>query len=172
MRALTRANRGQALEELIMLANDHYRANRIGVIHKVPTEWKPIRGKASGSGIISAKVEKKASVDFLGHISTKNGPLPLAFDAKETIRDRWPLSNLEQHQFEYLRDSHETGAFAFLLIGYWTHQRFFILPFPELESRWTAWKAGTGPASIRITDARLLEVKFFDYLNFLRKGMM
>ena len=169
-KAVSFTNRGAALEELIIMANQSYRSRKKAVIHKVPTEWLPIRGKRPGekkSKIVSAKVEKKAAVDFLGHILLPGGPLPLAFDAKEVSKgDRWPLSNLHEHQYEYLRDCALTGAFSFVLIGYWQYQKFYILPFPELELKWDIWKAG-GRAAIKINDAWLVEVKFLDYLNFL-----
>jgi recombination protein U len=56
------ANRGMALEELIAAANWSYRQKKIAVIHKVPSEWLPIRNR-SGK-IISAKITKKAAVDY------------------------------------------------------------------------------------------------------------
>lgn len=160
------ANRGRALEDLIITANEHYRARKKAVIHKVPTEWLPIRGHKGK--IISAKVEKKAAVDFLGHVLLPSGPLPLAFDAKEVNRGlRWSLSKLEPHQFEFLKDCAATGAFSFVLLGFWEVERFFVLPFPELEKRWTSWKNKTGPASVRAGEEGLVEVGFLEYLDFL-----
>lgn len=169
MSALNLANRGTALEELIITANSYYRCRKKSVIHKVPTAWVPIRGREGK--IVSAKVEEKAAVDFLGHILLASGPLPLAFDAKEvSTGSRWPLSNLEAHQYEYLRDSYLTDAFAFVLLGFWQHQNFYVLPFPELENRWNAWKSG-GSASVKAGEAGLLQVKFMDYLGFLGKAI-
>ncbi|NHM27994.1 recombinase [Desulfofundulus sp. TPOSR] len=166
MSAIFQANRGQALEDLIKQANDRYRAQKLAVIHKVPTAWVPIRGP--GGKIVSAKVEEKAAVDFLGHVFLPSGSLPLAFDAKEVSRgDRWPLSKLEPHQYEYLRDCALTGAFSFVLIGFWELNRFFVLPFPELERRWVAWRGKTGPASVRAGEPGLVEVRFLGYLSFL-----
>ena len=159
------ANRGHALEQLIVRANAVYRAHGRAVIHKVPTSWVPIR---YGSKIVSAKVEEKAAVDFIGHIVLPGGPLPVAFDAKEVSKsDRWPLSRFGQHQYEYLRDCARTGAFSFVLIGYWELQRFFALPFPELEKRWTAWKTKSGTASVKAGENGLIEVRFAGYLDFL-----
>ncbi|MCL6557754.1 MAG: Holliday junction resolvase RecU [Firmicutes bacterium] len=161
------ANRGQTLEHLIVQANAVYRAQGRAVIHKVPTAWVPIR---RGPKIVSAKVEEKAAVDFIGHVALPGGPLPVAFDAKEVSRgDRWSLLKLEEHQYEYLKDCARTGAFSFVLIGYWQLQRFFILPFVDLEKRWEAWKSGSGSASVKAGEPGLMEVKFLDYLLFLRK---
>lgn len=169
-RALSYANRGTVLEELITMANQSYRQQKVAVIHKVPTEWLPIRGREPGekkSRIVSAKVEKQAAVDYLGHILLPAGPLPLAFDAKEVSKgDRWPLSNLYEHQYLYLKDCALTGAFAFVLIGFWRYQKFYVMPFNALEASWKAWKAG-GPASVKAGDGGLIEVKFMGYLDFL-----
>lgn len=165
------ANRGAALEDLVIRANDLYRFRKIAVIHKVPTAWLPIRGP--GGKIVSAKVDRKASVDFLGHVLLPGGPLPVVFDVKEVSKGcRWPLSKLEEHQYEYLKDSALTGAFSFVLIGFWELQKFFILPFAELEPRWAAWKTGTGPASVKAGESGLTETGFLDYLRpfFLSKN--
>ncbi|RJO62793.1 MAG: recombinase [Dehalococcoidia bacterium] len=163
------ANRGKTLEDLIISSNQLYREKKIALIHKVPTEWLPIRDR-SGK-IMSAKVDKKSAVDFLGHINSPKAIIPLSFDAKEVARgDRWPLPKLEDHQYEYLKDSAETGAFSFLLIAYWELQKFFVLPFPELEKRWQAWKTKTGPASVKAGENGLIEVRFMRYLDFLPRG--
>jgi recombination protein U len=152
------ANRGSALEDLVVRANEFYRSKKLAVIHKVPTAWLPLRG--SDGRIVSAKVEKKASVDFLGHVATLKGSLPVAFDAKEVTKgNRWPLSRLELHQYEYLRDCAETGAFSFVLIAFWELQRFFVLPFAEIGKM--------GSKSVIAGSSALIEVFFLNYLDFL-----
>ena len=163
------ANRGRALEDLVRVANARYRALGLAVVHKVPSAWVPLRGP--GGRVAGAKVEEKAAVDFLGHVRLPSGSgwgVPVAFDAKEVSRgDRWSLSRLEPHQYEYLQDCHRTGCAAFVLVAFWEPGRFFALPFPELERRWEAWKAGTGPASVRAGEPGLIEVRFPDYLDFV-----
>lgn len=107
------ANRGRTFEELIELANDQYKTQEVAVIHKVPTAWLPIRN-ASGR-IISAKVEKKASVDFLGNYRGR----PIAFDAKHTdaLRIRW--DRVEPHQAEFLTSwDIQPGSIAFVLVEF------------------------------------------------------
>lgn len=158
------ANRGRALEELIVLANDRYRRLGKGVIHKVPSEWLPIRDREGR--IVSAKITKKAAVDFLGHINISGRIYPVAFDAKEVAQgNRWPLAKLEPHQYDYLRDCASTGALAFILVAFWTAGKFLIVPFKVLEGCWRAWREGAGRASITINTIGLLETKFPDYLG-------
>lgn len=160
------ANRGRALEDLIELSNERYRKAGIAVIHHVPAAWLPIRN--SCGRIVSAKIEKKAAVDFIGHITTESGrALPVAFDAKEVSKGaRWPLSRLEEHQFRYLADCARTGAAAFLIIAFWEYGKFFLLPFASLEEKVRAYHSG-GAASVKITDAALLEVSFPNYLRLI-----
>jgi len=160
------ANRGLALEQLIITANKHYFDSRVAIIDKIPTEWIPIR---QGKKFISAKVERKSTVDFRGHVVLPNGTtLPVAFDAKEVIAgDRWYLRYLEQHQYDYLEAHQKARGYSFVLIGFWRLNRFFVLPFPALKQRWLAWKAGTGPAHVKAGDPELIEVRFLNYLDFL-----
>lgn len=160
------ANRGLTLEKLIIQANNRYYQTREAIINKIPTEWIPIRRKDK---FVSAKVERKSIVDFRGHVVLPDGPLPVAFDAKEvSVGDKWYLRYLEEHQYEYLLAHHEARGYSFVLIGFWQLQRFFVLPFPELEKRRSLWKSG-GPASVKAGEPGLIEVKFLDYLAFLRK---
>jgi len=84
MGRISYANRGLALEEPIVRANEVYCSRKLAVVHKVPTAWIPIRG--SNGKIISAKVEKKASVDFLGHVKLKEKTVPIAFDVTLAAR--------------------------------------------------------------------------------------
>jgi recombination protein U len=160
------ANRGRALEDLIELSNERYRKAGVAVIHRVPAAWLPIR---DGRGrIVSAKIEKKAAVDFIGHIITaEDYALPVVFDAKEVSKGkRWPLSRLEEHQYQYLVDSARTGAAAFVLIVFWEYSRFFMLPIVALEEKVRAYHSG-GPASVDISDSALVEISFPDYLRLI-----
>ncbi len=106
------ANRGRAAEELVRLANADYRRRGVAVVEKVPTEWLPIRGQRDGRWqIVSAKVERPAVCDFLGHV----GGHPIAFDVKEWSRI-WRLHELQEHQAAFLRDWHQGGGIAFVLL--------------------------------------------------------
>jgi len=159
------ANRGSALEDLITMANGIYRTRKTGMIHKVPTAWLPLRGR--DGRVVSAKVEQKAAVDFLGHVFLDGQAVPLAFDAKETAVDRWPLSRLEQHQYEYLADCHATGAFALILMASLAGADSLSWHFRTCGNG--GIHGNTGPAaSVGIGDPALVEVRFLDYLSGLR----
>jgi len=149
--AYGQANRGRAFEEIITWSNRQYRERGLAVIHKVPTAFLPIRGRpdpyTGKRPIVTAKVEEKAAVDFLGIYRG----LGVAFDAKECRDHRWPLRNLEPHQAEFLRDWHEQGGIAFILIAYWPNPDIYLVPWWELGARLTVWQGG-GEASIARED--------------------
>ena len=121
---LTYANRGQALEELIKLQNNKYARQGIAVITKIPTEWIPIRNHTGK--IVTAKVENKATVDFLGAYKG----VPIAFDAKHTKEKRISWKRLESHQWEFLLQWEKCGGIAFILVG-WDMKQFFVIPISE-----------------------------------------
>lgn len=143
MKIRQQANRGRALEELIIMANRQYRTQHLAVIHKVPTAWIPLR---NGQGrIISAKVEEKAAVDFLGVYRGR----PLAFDAKHCSRDRIRWDRVEDHQAQFLEDWTRDGGIGFILVGFGM-QRFFVVPWEVWWEGLLGWRYEHGPASISV----------------------
>jgi recombination protein U len=128
---INHANRGMALEELIEYANAWYLRNEIALIQKIPTDWKVIRSFRNGkSQIISAYPVRKATVDFIGLYHSRS----IAFDAKSTEnKTRLPLSNIEQHQQEFLRQWRKLGGIAFYLIEFVSYRQIFILTQKDLD---------------------------------------
>lgn len=106
---ISHANRGKSFETIIEKINAMYRTQGIAVIHKVPTEWIPIR---RFNRIVSAKVTRKASVDFMG---VAEG-IPIAFDTKDCIQTKWITSNLHDHQRIFLTDWISAGGIGFVLL--------------------------------------------------------
>lgn len=121
--------RGSALEQLVDITNRRYYDRNLAVITKQHTKWLPIRGP--DGKIITAKVDEKATVDYRGSIKNKGA---VAFDAKETHEDRWYLSRLESHQYEFLSKCFLMGDYAFILIAFWKHNKLFILPFQKYKA--------------------------------------
>ena len=77
-RDASKANRGKPFEDFINFANEKYQAKGIAVMHKVPTEFIPLRG-AHGQ-VANCKVERKSCVDYLGRFRD----IPVAVEAKHT----------------------------------------------------------------------------------------
>lgn len=76
------ANKGKPFEDFLLFVHDAYQKQGDAVIHKVPTEFIPLR---DGAGkIVNVKVERKSCVDYLG----RYGSIPVAVEAKHTEDDR------------------------------------------------------------------------------------
>lgn len=129
-RDASKANRGKPFEDFINFANEKYQANGVAVMHKVPTEFIPLRG-AYGQ-VASCKVEHKSCVDYLGRFRD----IPVAVEAKHTQGARIDFSAVQEHQADYL-DAWLSGGgrqLAFVAVSF-NMNRFFMVP-------WEFWKAG------------------------------
>lgn len=108
------ANRGKSLEYLINYANQQYLAKRVALVQYIPTDWTVIR---RGMQIISAFPTHKSTVDYIGVTNFNREIVPLAFDAKQCkLKTNFPLSNIEQHQLDYLVEWRSLGGTSFFLI--------------------------------------------------------
>ena len=95
-RDASKANRGKPFEDFINFANEKYQAKGIAVMHKVPTEFIPLRG-AHGQ-VANCKVDRKSCVEYLGRFRD----IPVAVEAKHTQGARIDFSAVQDHQAEYL----------------------------------------------------------------------
>ncbi len=143
----THANRGKPFEDFLKFVHDRYQADGIACVHKVPTEFIPLRN-AKGQ-VCSAKVENKSCVDYLGRY--KN--IPVAIEAKHTDDKRISFSRVEPHQANYLDDwSKDPDAIAMVVVSFGL-KRFFSVPWPFWKAARTAWemkKAGKDPGKIAV----------------------
>ncbi len=126
-RDFRQANRGRPFEEFINFANKSYQARGIACVHKVPTEFLPIR---DGTGrVVDCKVEHKSCVDYLGRYKGT----PVAVEAKHTDDARIRFDRVEDHQAAYMDDfCKDPGAVGIILVSF-SLRRFFAVP-------WQAWK--------------------------------
>lgn len=128
MKDYSKANRGKPFEDFLLFVHDAYQRKGIAVVHKVPTEFIPLR---DGTGrIFNVKVERKSCVDYLG----RYGPTPVAVEAKHTEDDRIRFDRVEDHQAGYMDDwVRDPQAVGVILVSF-SLRRFFAVP-------WPAWKA-------------------------------
>lgn len=144
MRRRSQANRGQTFEEFLHFVHTRYQASGIACIHKVPTEFIPLRD-ATGS-VCNVKVEHKSCVDYLGRY--KN--VPVAVEAKHTENDRISFSRVEDHQAEYMDDFCKyPGTVGIVLVSY-NLRRFFAVPWPFWKAARDTWAAGKSKASMPV----------------------
>lgn len=101
--------KGKDLEKRANHVNIKERLSRKSLILQIPT---PILFTNRGY------VVKESTVDFAGLVT---GGKFLAFDAKETAsQTSFPLSNIKQHQLNYLTLVEELGGISFFLIHFKT----------------------------------------------------
>lgn len=129
----SRANRGRAFEEFLKFVHERYRNEGLAVVHKVPTEFIPLRGR--NGQVCGCKVEHKSCVDFLGRYKT----IAIAIEAKHTESDRIALSRVEKHQAEFL-DMWDTCGVASLVLVSFGLKRFFAVPWMFWKTACDTWK--------------------------------
>ena len=114
---------------------------------------------------------RKSTVDFVGLAYNKH----VDFDVKSTReRTRFPLANIEQHQYNWLEMSRNQGSNSFILINFVKLNEWYVLTFSILKEYWERWKTG-GKASIPIADLRMDAISVreggktgLDFLEFLK----
>lgn len=136
MRKSTYANRGRPFEELLKLANARYQAAGRACVHKVPTEFLPIRD-ARGN-VVSCKVEEKSCVDYLGRYYN----IPVAIEAKHTEEHRIQFDRVEPHQADYMDDYCKSPGAVGLVAVSFNMRRFFAVPWPFWKEARNVWLAG------------------------------
>lgn len=144
------ANLGKPLELLIIRANEVYKERHIAVIEKQPTEWIPLRHPRTHK-IVSAKVTRKAIVDFLGRYQGR----PIAFDAKLVTEtpsqkgDRIRFREIDDNQEKFLNYWTYDGSPGFVLVSF-DLKRFFVVTWEYWRTRLEARRDKADRASISI----------------------
>ncbi|AGB41457.1 penicillin-binding protein-related factor A, putative recombinase [Halobacteroides halobius DSM 5150] len=133
------ANRGQNLENMIETSNQQYSFQQRALIQKIPTPVKVLNINSRTGKITNGFYKKKSTVDYIG---VYNG-VSIAFDAKETsIKTRFDLSNVKQHQHKYLKQWNDNGGIGFLIIYFNKLDELYYLPFQLLDDYWQGMLQG------------------------------
>ena len=143
------ANRGQDFETFIRFANDRYRMKKLAVISKQSTEFIPLRDRRGK--ICGAKVEVKATVDFLGRYRH----YPIAIEAKKTSTDSIRWDAVQPHQADFMDAfTSQPGTIGMVVVSFGM-KRFFAIP-------WVFWQQAYN-ARVRTGRTRTthVEVKAF-----------
>lgn len=130
--------RGKALEQKIEHTNKVYQKKGWALVHKEPTPWNVSYDRKTGR-VYRAFPKEKGTVDFIG---VSHGR-PIAFDAKNTKeKTRFPLSNVKEHQVEYLRNHQDQGGISFLIVEFEKLGETYLLKFDQLYKWWIDAKRG------------------------------
>ncbi|EEL37203.1 Recombination protein U (Penicillin-binding protein-related factor A) [Bacillus cereus Rock3-29] len=122
-------NRGMAFEKLINLSNEMYQREGVALINKRATPVKVL--KSTGGRVLNGFYEAKSTVDYDGVYKGR----AVAFEAKSTQSlTRFDLSNIAQHQLDYLEKAEKMGAICFFLIEFSKDQTVFLVPASVIQS--------------------------------------
>ena len=124
----TRGLRGSILEEMIGHVIEDYRKNGLALIQKVPTPITPIDIDKKTRHITLAYFDQKSTVDYIGVVQS----IPVCFDAKECAKSTFPLTNIHDHQIEFMADFEKQGGISFLIIYFSTTGEFYYMRFEEM----------------------------------------
>ena len=124
----SRGLRGSQFETVINQANEKYRELRLGLVQKIPTPIKPVEID-DNRHITQAYFEKKSTVDYIGVVQS----FPICFDAKECASTSFALSNVHEHQFNFMADFEAQGGISFLLIHFTSVDKYYYMTFFELK---------------------------------------
>jgi recombination protein U len=132
-KVITTSKLGMTLESDINLTNTYYLEKKIAVIHKKPTPVQvvkvsyPSRNKAK---IVEAYYKTPSTTDYNGIYRGHY----IDFDCKETNqKTSLPLANIHKHQQHHLKDVHNQGGIAFLIVHFKRHQKYFLMPYLSLK---------------------------------------
>jgi len=131
-------HRGDTFEEYINYSNIVYLRRGKALIQKIATPVKVL--KRQGRKIVNGYFEQKSTLDFIGVYKS----IPVAFDAKETKQNRFPLKNIHQHQIEFMESWNLNGGRAFILVSFKSKDKVFRLEFDDLIFHWAAWEENKG----------------------------
>ncbi|EEL50603.1 Holliday junction resolvase RecU [Bacillus cereus] len=122
-------NREMHFEKLINLSNEMYQREGVALINKRPTPVKVI--KSRGSQVTNGFYEAKSTIDYDGVYKER----AVAFEAKSTKSlTRFDLSNIAQHQLDYLEKAGKMGAVCFFLIEFSKDHTIFLVPASVIQS--------------------------------------
>ena len=119
------AHRGMSFQAEIDATNEGYELMRVASVYEVPTPCKIVNIKDEPTII-----KQKSAVDYLG---TWKGHGALAIEAKSASGQSWALSNLQEHQLDFLMRWHSCGAITGILLRFELTRRTYWLPLEELQ---------------------------------------
>lgn len=172
---LSFSNRGKTLEDELNETNDYYLQLGLAVIHKKPVPLQIVKVEypsRSAAVIREAYFQAPSTTDYNG---VWNGRY-IDFEAKETQnKTSFPLQNIHDHQIHHMSKVVKQNGTAFMIIRFSSWQRYFIMPFKELEVFWNRMMTG-GRKSITLQEIEETSFEItpgafprIDYLPLLNK---
>lgn len=165
------SNRGKTLEDDLNESNAYYLSHNIAVIHKKPVPIQIVNvnyPSRSAAVITEAYFRTPSTTDFNG---VWNGKY-IDFEAKETkSKTSFPLQNIHEHQIEHMKNVTKQDGIAFLIVGFTSLERYFVVPYDIISQKWARMKDG-GRKSIALAEfeneATEIELGYLPTLDYLK----
>ena len=125
-------NRGMSLESDINETNLYYRNKEIAVIYKKPTPItiNKVDYKSRCDAVITeAHFIVPSTTDYNGIYKGKY----IDFEAKETRKDYFPLSNIHAHQIKHLIDIKKCGGIGFIIVKFVLKNEVYLLEIDKFN---------------------------------------
>lgn len=106
------SNRGIDLENLINKSNEYYLENDLAIIYKKSTPIQVVKYDYNKNRITDAFYKEISTLDYNGVYKGYY----VEFDAKNTNKESFPLSNIATHQLKHINRIINHGGICFLLI--------------------------------------------------------
>ena len=122
-------NRGMMLESIINKTIEIYRTHDLAIFHKRPLS---INFSGVENGKLKIKdgwIKSKSTADYYGIYKG----VFIAFEAKSTNLKSLPLTNIKDHQIEYLKDINRHMGYGFLIVGFNLFNEYFLIPLEAIE---------------------------------------
>ena len=134
----SRGLRGSTLEDLINRTNDQYREKKLALIQKIPTPITPMEIDKTTRHITLAYFDRRSTVDYIGVVQS----IPVCYDAKECAEDTFPLSNIHEHQIDFMLRFEEQRGISFFIISFTSRDEVYFVPFRDVYRFWQRMEKG------------------------------
>ncbi|MDZ7293059.1 Holliday junction resolvase RecU [Mycoplasmopsis pulmonis] len=119
---MIKKNRGMFLEKVINQSIDFYNLNDLALFEKKAT---PKVSKTSG-----VIIHKKSTVDYIGIYQG----IFIAFEAKSFSGKDFSLSNIKNHQHEYLEKINKHKGLGFYFFFHEDEEKFYLMESKKLNN--------------------------------------
>lgn len=164
---LSTSNRGMTLEQDINDSNKYYRDNNIAVIYKKPTPItiNKVDYKSRDNVVIKeAHFVVPSTTDYNGIYKG----MYIDFEAKETRKEYFPLSNIHNHQIEHLKKIRNCGGIGFIIVRFVLQNETYLLTINQLEKFLNENTRKSIPKQYFQENGYLIKLSYNPYLDYLK----
>ncbi len=161
------ANRGMSLENDLNDTNNYYRNHDIAIIYKKPTPItiNKVDYKARNDAVIKeAHFIVPSTTDYNGVYKGNY----IDFEAKETRKNYFPLSNIHNHQIEHLRKIKKCGGIGFIIVKFSLSNEVYLLEIDKLDKFLDNSKRKSIPKEYFVNEGYLIKQGYNPYLDYLK----